>query len=349
MIKRVKSISVRRGVFLLILTVSFLSLSTLSALWIYSEVKSTKRTANRIKKLVLSEQKDEIKEETNRAIQIINTLIESRPDAPLKEIQNEALSLLQKVRYGYGGYVFVNTYDGFALINDGKIVKTKTNIKDAYDPEGNNLFILEMNAAKKPGGDFIEYYYNKLGEKTPIRKISYVMGFDKWRWIVGSGDYVVDAEKEAAAIGISLRKKLKIKVLLILMVFAVTLLTIIVVSEYLSKKVSHQLNILVNHFKTGNNNEMDSDRFWIKELNSISKDIVIIEEKKKETEAELRRLNESLEKEVESRIADLRLRNKELERYNQLFADREFRIKELRDEIKRLKTELEECKKWISR
>lgn len=61
----------------------------------------------------------------------------------------------------------------------------------------------------------------------------------------------------------------------------------------------------------------------------------------------LRKYQEDLEKLVEERTKDLELKtkdleekNKELERYNDLFIGREFRIKELRDEVKMLKEKL---------
>ncbi|MDA3937972.1 MAG: hypothetical protein PF693_01505 [Spirochaetia bacterium] len=53
---------------------------------------------------------------------------------------------------------------------------------------------------------------------------------------------------------------------------------------------------------------------------------------------ELRLHRENLEDLVKERTAILLLKNKELEDYNKLFVDREFRIKELRDKVKELET-----------
>ena len=54
---------------------------------------------------------------------------------------------------------------------------------------------------------------------------------------------------------------------------------------------------------------------------------------RKNTEEELEKHREHLEEMVEERTKELKEKNKELERYNKLFVGREFRIKELRDEI----------------
>jgi PAS domain S-box-containing protein len=57
-------------------------------------------------------------------------------------------------------------------------------------------------------------------------------------------------------------------------------------------------------------------------------------------ERELRRLKENLEVEVEQKTQELRQRITELERFQNATIEREFRIKELRDEIKYLKNQI---------
>jgi len=57
---------------------------------------------------------------------------------------------------------------------------------------------------------------------------------------------------------------------------------------------------------------------------------------KKKTEEELRKHREHLEELVKERTSELEEKNKELERFNKLFVNREFRIKELRDKVKEL-------------
>lgn len=58
---------------------------------------------------------------------------------------------------------------------------------------------------------------------------------------------------------------------------------------------------------------------------------------RKKAEADRENYHQHLEKQVQERTTKLKKQNEELERMNRLFIGREFRIKELRDEIKALK------------
>lgn len=74
------------------------------------------------------------------------------------------------------------------------------------------------------------------------------------------------------------------------------------------------------------------------EIIGLGRDIT----EKKETEEELRSYREKLEHLVQQRTEELETKNAELERFNKLFIGREFRIKELRDEIKTLNQRIAE-------
>lgn len=68
-------------------------------------------------------------------------------------------------------------------------------------------------------------------------------------------------------------------------------------------------------------------------------------ETRKKTEKELSEYQEHLEEIVEERTKELKEKNSELERMNEVFVNREFRIKELRDKIKKIDAEQDEDRK----
>lgn len=61
---------------------------------------------------------------------------------------------------------------------------------------------------------------------------------------------------------------------------------------------------------------------------------------RKQTEDELKKYRDNLEDLVKERTAELEVKNAELERFNSLFVGREFRIKELRDKLKKYEKSL---------
>jgi len=71
----------------------------------------------------------------------------------------------------------------------------------------------------------------------------------------------------------------------------------------------------------------------------INKILVIVEDitERKRNETELQEYRNKLEDMVESRTTELSSKNEELARFNQIFVGREFRIKELRNELKAIK------------
>lgn len=74
------------------------------------------------------------------------------------------------------------------------------------------------------------------------------------------------------------------------------------------------------------------------EVRGVSRNIT----ERKQAEQELKNHRQHLEKQVKARTGELEKKNKELERFNQLFVGREFRIKELRIEVEMLKKQLSE-------
>jgi len=67
----------------------------------------------------------------------------------------------------------------------------------------------------------------------------------------------------------------------------------------------------------------------------------------KQAKEELAKHSEHLEELVKERTHELEEKNTQLERFNKLFVGREFRIKELRDEVKELRDEVKELNKKL--
>lgn len=90
---------------------------------------------------------------------------------------------------------------------------------------------------------------------------------------------------------------------------------------------------------------INEEKKWHEQFVSILKlisDVFVGTLERKEYEKELTKHREHLEQLVEERTKQLENKNFELERYNKLFIGREFRIKELKERIKKLESSLNE-------
>ncbi|HKK82939.1 MAG TPA: cache domain-containing protein, partial [Atribacterota bacterium] len=219
-----------------------------------------------------------------------------------KEVQTEVLKRLSNIRYGQEGYIFVNTYNGDALIKDGKIVKQEINLWDYKDPNGVKVIQEERKAAKNPDGGYIFYSWKKLNSDEIVPKMSYVKGIPEWQWIVGAGIYFEDVNPALLQQKAQLRNAIQKNILTILIVFGAVLTFLFVFTYFLSKKAKANVSSFLDFFKNASQNleEINESKLDFNEFKTIAhsanhmiRDIKFEQKKKKEDEAVFERLFES--------------------------------------------------------
>lgn len=332
-----KTISFRQGIFYLLFSISFISVLTMSVLWIVTEVNNNKKLIHDIKMSTLQKQEKQIKYEAANAMSFIKDMAKIHHGTYEKEVQQMVLNHLQHIRFGYAGYIFVNTIEGKALIFDGKKVVGEKSIKNLTDAKGLNLFQMERKAALKPGGGYIKYFFKKMNDTLSHPKISFITYYKPWGWVIGAGDYLDEAQQKIQSLQSPIMTKVRLKISLILLVLMVGSILLFFLSDYVAKQLVRQPNYLISFLKGSSGKSFDTNKIFIKELKTIAKEIIEIQNSKTLVENELRKHKEHLEELVKKRTEELNEKNKRLEYFHELFISREFRIKELRDEVKKLK------------
>jgi methyl-accepting chemotaxis protein len=110
-----------------------------------------------------------------------------------KEAKEHALAALSAMNYAGQEYFWVNTTNYIMLSHPNNSL-VGTNVRHIRDPNGVPFFIDMVQLVNAKGQGFVEYQWNKAGQKTPIDKISYVKEFQPWGWIIGTGIYLDDVE-----------------------------------------------------------------------------------------------------------------------------------------------------------
>jgi methyl-accepting chemotaxis protein len=111
------------------------------------------------------------------------------------EAQRVALSALVGLRYDNQEYFWVNDMAPRMLMHPMKPALVGQDVSGMKDPNGFAMFLAFNDLVRQQDKGFVAYQWPRPGEEQPVDKISYVMGFKPWGWVVGSGVYVDDIRK----------------------------------------------------------------------------------------------------------------------------------------------------------
>lgn len=89
-------------------------------------------------------------------------------------------------------YVFVNSSDGYELVNPAQPSTEGKYVMDVKDAHGKPLIRYYIDAALRNGSAWVDYFWYRPGDNTPIQKFSFVkkVQFGGETFVLGSGYYV---------------------------------------------------------------------------------------------------------------------------------------------------------------
>jgi len=117
-----------------------------------------------------------------------------------EEAQAQAAKAVEAMRYEGNDYFWINDMGPRMVMHPMKPELNGKDISGSKDPNGKHLFVEMVNVCKKDGAGFVDYMWPKPGVDKPQPKISYVKLFPQWNWIIGSGIYIDDVQKEIAGL-----------------------------------------------------------------------------------------------------------------------------------------------------
>ncbi|WP_108061503.1 sensor histidine kinase [Poseidonibacter lekithochrous] len=159
-----------------------------------------------------------------------------------KMMQRKALDYINLIRYGKNGYVFVIDYDSIYLSHIKKEYLGKSAIAN-NDTKKITKVIDDLKNIAIEGSGFYSYVQNsKPDTSLATKKISYVKGFNKWKWIVGTGFYEDDILTEVQKSKDVIDEKYNSYIQNILLLSAVMTLVLLFISMYISKLLEDKLN-----------------------------------------------------------------------------------------------------------
>jgi len=117
----------------------------------------------------------------------------------LPEAQKRAVSHLEFLRYGSErkDYFWITDMHPRMIMHPYRMDLNGTDLADFKDVKGNRLFVEFVRVAREDKEGFVEYYWQwKDNPDRVVPKQSYVQLFEPWDWVIGTGIYLDDVNKE---------------------------------------------------------------------------------------------------------------------------------------------------------
>jgi PAS domain S-box-containing protein len=303
-----RKISLSRKIFQYLLLTTLFSLILLGSFWIEREVKVFEKEVQILKSTYSENKKVEIK---NKILEIKEWIywIRSHPPESVtriipgftidlfrnsdhfkKLLQEYCLDSLSRIRFTKDEYIFINSFDGKALVSNGKYNIPPVNIFTSGDTAWIRIFKIEQLAAIKEGGFFYTYSFKKISALTTSLKTSYFSYLPEWNWIIGTGFYEDDfnsiIELKRIALYGGLRKNLFNFAPFLLISFLLSYLIVL----FFSKRLAKNITIFKDFFTKAvdEHNLIDKSQVSYKEFENLAETANLMVKKSVKVEDALR-------------------------------------------------------------
>ncbi len=125
----------------------------------------------------------------------------------LEEAQHLALLEMRALRYGGDNneYIWITDQQPKMLMHPFYPELEGSMLEDYSDSQGKKLFLEAKTVIREQGSGYIDYMWSKgRNAEEAVAKLSYVKLLEPWDWIVGSGIYLDDVEREISSFTVRL-------------------------------------------------------------------------------------------------------------------------------------------------
>ncbi|MDP4299651.1 cache domain-containing protein [Leptothrix discophora] len=140
----------------------------------------------------LSSKRTELKRSVDLALSVIQPLYDTGRDDEI--IKGEAKRLLRSLDNGGGDhYFFAYDFEGLCLVLPPQPELEGQNLWEVRDRDGRPV-VQSLIAKAREGSGFFQYVWNKPSLRAEVPKMGYVVGLQRWGWMMGSGLYLDDID-----------------------------------------------------------------------------------------------------------------------------------------------------------
>lgn len=197
--KGVKSLSI------MVVLVVFLLIATtavcLGGLGIFFLRQSMTESSREYEETKNQDYQTEIKSQVQSAISLVQGFYDRAADGSLteEEAKSRAMEAVRSMRYrdDESGYMWIDAEDYTLLMHPILPEQEGENRYDLTDQDGVKI-IQNIMATADAGGGYNRFYFTKADGVTVAPKVAYSQKFEPWGWVITTGNYMDDMDKEIA-------------------------------------------------------------------------------------------------------------------------------------------------------
>jgi two-component system NarL family sensor kinase len=169
--------------------------------------KLSTQTTNSFRESITNSRKQELKNYISLALSSIDHIYKNnnQDNDAAKEL---VIDILTNLEYGADGYFFVYKNNGDNVVHPRQSFRIGENWWDLQDQNGQFIIRdLIQNAKDKTG--FVEYVWEKPSSQEVVKKLAYSVMLERWQWMIGTGIYIDDIDRDVMAMQEEVDKKIQ--------------------------------------------------------------------------------------------------------------------------------------------
>ncbi len=188
-----KNISIKAKLISLVIS-SILIVSVIVLIESNTALNSTSKViTDKFEKDAFASKEEELKYYVQIALNTIEIFHQKALQDPnnTEQYKKEALKAIESIRYGKDGYFWINDSKPIMLMHPIQGDLVGQNLATYQDVDGVFIFkeMAQITSGAKKSG-LVRYKTKKPGKEGSFPKFSYVIKFQPWDWIIGTGAYV---------------------------------------------------------------------------------------------------------------------------------------------------------------
>ena len=244
---------------LFVFTVSILiCIILVAAVSLYDEYQDQQYQLHLIEQTIYNNYDMNIKGQVDNIITLLDGVYKKYEagELTLEEAKKLAADLVRDLRYSEEGYFWIDTIEGVNVVLLGSDVEG-TNRYHYLDAKGTPIIKNFIDISMQSGEGYQNYWFPKANQTEPLMKRGYIKLYKPFDWIVGTGNYIDDINKEIADKRQSLNEAFRLRILTITTFFSFILICNVLFVFIISRNITTPLQETVNMANLIANGKLD--------------------------------------------------------------------------------------------